>query len=204
MASRVRSSSGSRAAAHWKLCNASSAPSTSRTRGRRIAMRRPPRVTRLWVWPPRNAWRCALGWPLGPHTAVRSCSMRALSTSLPVCTHRAKKAFLASLTALSSWLGIGTLIASAALMYWQSLDFVTVLAMVAPFVGLATPSIPRRGKEPPPQPFSSTIFGTTPKRLATPLARHLSQHSAPAHHAAFRRGVVLGRAVHDTAVIPDD
>src|SRR5262249_29536457 len=82
--------------------------------------------------------------------------------SLPVCTHRAKKAFLASLTALSSWLGIGTLIASAALMYWQSLDFVTVLAMVAPFVGLAPPSIPRRGKEPPPQPFSSTIFGTTP------------------------------------------
>src|SRR5262249_18987423 len=69
---------------------------------------------------------------------------------------------LASLTALSSWLRIGTLIASAALMYWQSLDFVTVLAMVAPFVGLATPSIPRRGKEPPPQPFSSTIFGTTP------------------------------------------
>jgi hypothetical protein len=92
IASSVRRSSGSPFEAASKLGSRSSRPAIDRTRGRRMSIRRPPSTIALSVLPARTACRSASCRPAGAHSAIRSCSIIAARTCLPVSTHRPKNA----------------------------------------------------------------------------------------------------------------
>jgi hypothetical protein len=107
-------------------------PSIDRARGRRMPMRRPPSTIALCVLPPRTARRWPSWRPAGPHRALRSSSIIAARTCLPVSTHRPKNALSASSRAESSGSGIWTVARFTTTRAWREDFYVGCEAMVAP------------------------------------------------------------------------